>query len=182
MLVIHPKDKTTDMLRALYNGLDARVLDQSCSNREVKDALNHASCQERILLLGHGSDKGLFSREDEDSEDFDRLIVNHSHTYYLRKHRGSIVGIWCHADIFARKEGLHGLFSGMIITDKKEAEEYGVETTQEELDRENEKLACRLRELLDTCESLHMVPQRIRELDDVDSPLTRFNYSHFYSL
>ncbi len=32
----------------------------------------------------------------------------------------NIIGIWCHTDKFARKEGLRGLFSGMIISDIKE--------------------------------------------------------------
>lgn len=36
-------------------------------------------------------------------------------------------------------EGLHGLFTGMIVSELSEALLYQVETTQEELDRENVK-------------------------------------------
>ena len=65
MLVIHPKDKTTAMLLALYEGLGARVIDDCRSTKEVGRLLHHVSTQERIMLLGHGSDKGLFFREDD---------------------------------------------------------------------------------------------------------------------
>lgn len=183
MLVIHPKDKTTAMLSALYDNLaNVRVVDQGVSNAEFKHLLNHLPKSERLMLLGHGSDKGLFSRDDDNGEFFDRLMLSHSHAYYLRKHGGNIFALWCNADLFARKEGLHGLFSGMIISELSEALEYGVETTQEELDSENVKLAVRLRMLLDDGVLLSDIPSRIVELDDVHSRLTEFNYKNFFYL
>lgn len=182
MLVIHPKDKTIAMLTVLYDGLEVRLLDQSFKNSEVKDALHHASKQERIMMLGHGSDKGLFSRDHEEQDVFDRLIVYHPHAYYLRKHGSNIVAIWCNADMFAHKEGLHGLFTGMIISELSEALIYGVETTQEELDRENMKLANRLRLLFNEGIPLHKIPQCMQELDDAHSPLSEFNYRNFHYL
>lgn len=170
------------MLSVLYEGLDVRLLDQSDSNKRIKEALNRVSCRERILLLGHGADKGLFSREDDSRELFGRLIVNHSHAFYLRRHQGNIVAVWCHADLFARVEGLHGLFSGMIITELEEAALYGIRTTRAELDRENVKLFRRFRALLDEEVPLWEIPGRIKDLDDTRSPLTEYNYSHFYYL
>ena len=59
MLVIHPKDKTTAMLSALYDGLEAQVIDDYRSTKEIGRLLHHVSTQDRIMLLGHGSDKGL---------------------------------------------------------------------------------------------------------------------------
>lgn len=183
MLVIHPKDRTTAVLSAIYAGLeDVRLLDQSVSNAGIKHALHHVSVNERIILLGHGSEKGLFSRTDDTKDEFDRLIVNHSHAYYLRKHNGNIVGVWCNADLFARKEGLHGLFSGMIISEMSEAELYGIETTPDELTSETEKLAQRLRALFDETVPLSEIPQRLKAMDDVHSPLTEFNYRNFHYL
>ena len=126
MLVVHPKDITTSVLTSLYKGTDSKVVDQTASKREIEHLLHHCPPHERIMLLGHGSDNGLFSRTDDNVLEFDRIIVGHSHAYYLRHHGANMIGIWCHADKFARKEGLHGLFSGMIISDKKEAEEYGI--------------------------------------------------------
>ena len=182
MLVIHPKDKSTAMLSALYEGLEVQVVADNRSTKEVGHLLHHVSTQERIMLLGHGSDKGLFFREDDSKDEFDKIIVGHSHAYYLRKHGGNIVAVWCNADQFARAEGLHGLFTGMIVSELSEALLYQVETTQEELDRENVKLATRLRTLLDERIPLNKIPKRILAMDDAHSPLTTFNYKNFFYL
>ena len=180
MLVIHPKDKTTAMLSALYDELEAQVVDDNRSTKEMGHLLHHVSTQERIMLLGHGSDKGLFFRKDDSKDEFDKVIVSHAHAYHLRKHGGNIIAVWCNADQFARAEGLHGLFSGMIVSELSESLLYQVETTQEELDRENVKLAHRLRALLDERIPLNEIPKRMLAMDDVHSPLTTFNYKNFY--
>lgn len=182
MLVIHPKDKTTSMLSILYEGLEHTRVDQSNSKKEVCHILNHIPCHKRIMLLGHGSDNGLFSRNDDCCDVFDRLIVYHPHAYYLRKHGSNIVAIWCNANLFAEKERLHGLFTGMIVTEMSEASLYGINTSQEELDNENVKLAERLRLLLDENVPLPDIPSRILALDDIHSPLTEFNYRNFHYL
>ena len=65
MLVIHPKDQTTAMLSTLYESQEAQVIDGDCSTKEMNRLLHHVSPQERIMLLGHGSDKGLFFRHDD---------------------------------------------------------------------------------------------------------------------
>ena len=180
MLVIHPKDKTTAMLSALYDGLEAQVVTDYRTTKEMGRLLHHVSTQDRIMLLGHGSDKGLFFREDDSKEGFDKVIVGHPHTYHLRKHGGNIVAVWCNADQFARAEGLHGLFTGMIVSELSEALLYQVETTQEELDRENVKLAMRLRTLFDARIPQSEIPKRMMAMDDVHSPLTTFNYRNFF--
>ena len=141
MLVIHPKDKTTAMLSALYEGLEAQVVDDNRSTKEMGHLLHHVSTQERIMLLRPDSDKGLFYRTDDSKEDFDKIIVGHPYTYHLRKHGGNMVAVWCNADQFVRAEGLHGLFTGMIVSELSEALLYRVETSQEERDCENVKLA-----------------------------------------
>ena len=182
MLVIHPKDKTTAMLSALYEGKEASIVDDYRSTKGMGRLLHHVPTQERILLLGHGSEKGLLFRADDSQDEFDKLIVGHPHAYHLRKHCGNIVAVWCHADQFARAERLHGLFSGMIVSELSEALLYQIETTQEELDRENVKLAQRLRALMDEDIPLHELPGRIGAMDDVRSPLTVFNYKNFYYL
>lgn len=182
MLVIHPKDKTAAMLSALYDELEAQVVDDNRSTKEMGHLLHHVSTQERIMLLGHGSDKGLFFRVDDSKEGFDKIIVGHPHTYHLRKHGGNIVAVWCNADQFARAEGLHGLFTGMIVSELSEALLYQVETTQEELDRENAKLVRRLRVLFDARIPLSEIPKRMLAMNDVHSPLTTFNYNNFYYL
>ena len=180
MLVIHPKDKSTAMLSALYDGLEAQVVIDYRTTKAMGHLLHHASTQERIMLLGQGSGKGLFYRADDSKEGFDKIIMGHPHAYHLRKHGGNIVAVWCNADHFACAEGLHGLFTGMIVSELSEALLYQVETTQEELDRENVKLAMRLRSLLDARIPMSEIPKRMLAMDDVHSPLTTFNYKNFY--
>ena len=41
MLVIHPKDRTTAVLSLLYEGLEAKLMDQSANSAQIKKVLNH---------------------------------------------------------------------------------------------------------------------------------------------
>ena len=182
MLVIHPEDKTTTVLSLLYEGEDIQRLTQSQSGHDLEHAFHHCSQYERILLLGHGSDKGLFSREDDTKDEFDRILVGHPHAYHLRRHGSNLIGIWCHADLFARKEGLHGLFSGMIISDKAEAEEYGFITLQQHIDEVNEVMFAKLRKLLDEGTALCDIPRFMQEANDSPGWIAQFNYNQFYYL
>ena len=103
MLVIHPTDRTTEMLSILYEGLEAKLIESDCSNKEMGHLLRHTSPSERIMLLGHGSDKGLFYRDDDTKDEFDKIIVGHPHAFHLRNHGSNIIGIWCHAVEFAKE-------------------------------------------------------------------------------
>ena len=98
MLVIHPKDKTTAMLSALYDGQEAQVVIDYRTTKEMGRLLHHVSTQERIMLLGHGSDKGLFYRSDDSKDEFDKIIVGHPHRYHLHNHGSNIVAVWCNAE------------------------------------------------------------------------------------
>lgn len=180
MLVVHPKDRTTSVLSTLYEGMDANMVSSNCSNKKMEHLLHHVSTQERIMLLGHGSDKGLFYREDDTKDEFDKIIVGHPHAFHLRKHGGNMVGIWCHADKFARTEGLHGFFSGMIISEVKEAEEYGIIASRQEILQSNIIMFEYLRKLLDKDIPLHEIPQRIKNMDNEKTPLSVFNYHNFH--
>lgn len=182
MLVVHPKDRTTSVLSALYEGKDANVISSNCSNKKMEHLLHHVSTQEQIMLLGHGSDKGLFFREDDTKDEFDKIIVGHPHAFHLRKHGGNMVGIWCHADKFARTEGLHGFFSGMIISEESEAEEYGITATKHEILKSNTIMFEHLRWLLDEGITLCEIPQRIKNMDTERTSLSVFNYNNFYYL
>lgn len=180
MLVVHPKDRTTSVLSALYEGKETNVVSDNCSCKVMEHLLHHVSAQERIMLLGHGSDKGLFYREDDTKAEFDKIIVGHPHAFHLRKHGGNIIGVWCHADMFARTEGLHGLFSGMIISEQSEAEEYGIVATEQEILKSNTIMFEHLRWLLDEDIPLCEIPQRIKDMDDENTPLSVFNYHNFH--
>ena len=70
----------------------------------------------------------------------------------------------------------------MIVSELSEALLYQVETTLDELDRENVKFAHRLRALLDERVPLSEIPKRMLAMDDVHSHLTTFNYKNFHYL
>lgn len=107
------------------------------------------------------------------------LLDTHT-AFHLRKHGGNMVGIWCHADKFARTEGLHGFFSGMIISEESEAEEYGITATKHEILKSNTIMFEHLRWLLDEGITLCEIPQRIKNMDNERTSLSVFNYHNFH--
>ena len=175
MLVIHANDPTTRVLSRLYESREDFYLrlDELSSNTTVINAIKDA---DNVMMLGHGNQFGLFSVPDKKGQ-FRRLLVDSGHVQFLRKK--SCVGIWCYANEFAWQYQLHGLFSGMIISELYEAEENNILATKEEIDTEMEKFVDRLKFCIETYE-LHDVPVRMLELDDVHSPLTEFNYKNLY--
>lgn len=179
-LVIHPEDATTRMLEVLYEGTEYVLITAPLPRRAMRRLLRESPQQERILLLGHGSAAGLLYREKQGTNEFSGLIISHGHAYPLRRHGANLVGIWCNAVNFARRERLHGLFSGMLITELEEAREHNVATSQEELARENVNLAKKLRLLLESDVPLRDIPALMEELDTVKTELTMFNYRNFF--
>lgn len=181
-LIIHPQDHTTDFLTALYEGWsDITVYTNKLTSKEMNHLFHHCSPAAQIMLLGHGSDKGLYYREDSHKEGFDNVIVGHPHRHWLQN-RHNIVGIFCNADLFAKSEGLHGLYTGMIISELSEAEQYNIHTSEDELSYENVKFVSRLRQLLDEGSLLYEIPDRMLALDDSQSELTKFNYANIFYL
>lgn len=181
-LVIHPEDDTTLMLNVLYEGVAAKVISSPLSRRQMRSCIRNLAVQDRIFLLGHGSAAGLLYRSAAVADAFSGLVISHAHAFPLRQHGANLVGIWCHAVAFARRERLHGLFSGMIITELSEAREQHVATTQAELECENLKLFRRFRCLLDANVPLADIPGLMPGLDDTRSELTVFNYKSFFYL
>ena len=108
-----------------------------------------------------------------------RRYIGRSMAYSLKRH--PVIGIWCHANAFAEMVGLHGLFTGMIISEMQEAIAYGVNTTAEELARENAHLAESLQVVI--AEGGPFLQMRNRLVDLLGKPwteLTRFNYKSIY--
>ena len=167
------------MLELLYKDSPHTLVDTTLSKNQLRALLYNEPSVEHFMLLGHGGAEGLFTRTDDTQNSFTKLI-DHSFAHILRKHQGKIFAVFCHAKLFAEKEFLHGLFSGMIISEMSEAIYYGITTTEEELAQENVKLAKRLRTLLDENTPWCLIPERILQMHDVHSPLTEFNYHNFF--
>ena len=175
MTVIHATDPTTQVLSHLYQQRKnvAPRITESNTNGDIQRAIRG---DEVIMMLGHGTKHGLFSVPNKNGK-YERLLITDRHVQFLRDK--TCIGIWCYANEFAERYGLHGLFSGMIISELQEAVDNGINTTKEEIDREMLTFTLRLRDCIDRY-GLHEVPIRMRALDDVKSELTRFNYNNLY--
>lgn len=175
MTVIHPNDPTTRVLSRLYESREDFLLriTESSTNADVKQAIRKADV---IMMLGHGNPYGLFSVPDKNGR-YGRHIVDSRYVQFLRDK--TCIGIWCYANEFAEKYGLHGLFSGMIISELLEAIDNHIAATKEEIDYEIAKFTERLRHCIETGD-LRSVPCRMSELDDTHSPLTEFNYTNLF--
>ena len=175
MTVIHATDPTTHVLSLLYlKREDVRLLiTERNTSSDVQRALR---TDDVIMMLGHGNEYGLFSKPEKNG-DYKRFLITDRHVQFLRDK--TCIGIWCYANKFAERYKLHGLFSGMIISELQESIDLGVPATKDEIDREMEKFAIRLKDCMETY-GLEQTPLRMKELDDVQSPLTTFNYSNLY--
>lgn len=175
MTVIHANDPTTKSLSYLYErrqDVSARITEAS-TNSDIQRAIRG---DDNIMMLGHGNQYGLFSKPDKNGE-YNRFLITDRHVQFLREK--TCIGIWCHANKFAERYGLHGLFSGMIISELQEAIDYEIHATKEEIDVEMEKFSLRLNECIDRF-GLAEASLRMRDLDDVKSELTIFNYTNLY--
>ena len=129
-----------------------------------------------IMMLGHGNEYGLFSKPNKKGK-YERFMITDKHVQFLRDK--TCIGIWCYANKFAEKYRLHGLFSGIIISESQEAIDLGVPATKEEIDKEMEKFTSRLKDCIETY-GVEQVPMWMKELDNVQSALTKFNYGNLY--
>ncbi len=176
MTVIHANDPTTQFLSLLYEqrkDISMHITEDS-TNSAVQRAIRKAGT---VLMLGHGNQYGLFPVPDKDGS-YRRFMVDGRYIQFLRDK--TCIGIWCYANLFAEQYNLHGLFSGMIISELQEAFDNGITTTKEEIDVEMGKSSQRLRDSIEQRYGLEDTPTRMKELDDVKSELTTFNYSNLY--
>ena len=122
-LVIHPDDRSTDFLRPIYSNIKgATVLTKDISRGRLEKEIR---AHDQILMMGHGSPYGLlnFSRIGEGM-----YAVGEKQVSLLRdKH---CIFIWCNADQFVKRHRLKGLYTGMFISEVKEADYCGVSTDQ----------------------------------------------------
>lgn len=59
ILVIHPKDKSTDFLKPIYHGRsDVTVITGGCTREDVNKAIDE---HDHIVMLGHGTPQGLLA-------------------------------------------------------------------------------------------------------------------------
>jgi hypothetical protein len=130
ILVIHPRDHTTRFLELTYRGIDATILTGHVERRNLRGLMEKA---DQIIMLGHGSSRGLFSVGQFPSC---KYVIDSTYVNLLRE-RDNNVFIWCYATDFVRNNRLHGFATGMFISDAKEAEWLMMSATDTEIQESN---------------------------------------------
>lgn len=110
-LVIHPKDKSTDMLKLIYEGKNYTVVNDG--NIDADELYDLIEQHEKIIMLGHGTPQGLINpgRGGYIIDSYFAPVLKQKET----------VSIWCNSDQFFRKHGIPGFHTGMIISEVYEA-------------------------------------------------------------
>lgn len=132
-LIIHPKDHSTDFLKPIY----APIKDKTVIRGGIRktDLMKLIEDHERIIMLGHGSPRGLLSVGQffmAGNYIVDWTMVD------LLSYKSDNIYIWCHADLFVQSHELKGFCSGMFISEVSEAFYCGLKScTQKVIDESN---------------------------------------------
>ena len=158
------------MLKKVYEGLEnVTLFDSWKQRREMLAAIAAAPREEPILLLGHGCPSGLYDLRYG-------LMLNDTDAELL-KDRPNLVGIWCYASSYAAMHGLKGFFSGMFISEGREAAYLGVDATEEEANAHARDFSERLGGLLREGRPLEEVAKELMDPKHITSELTHYNYT-----
>jgi len=131
-LVIHPHDQSTHFLKPIYENIPNKtIITGGLFVDEVNKLIyNH----DQIIMLGHGSPKGLFG------VNFKRSYVIDEDQVDLLQDKECIF-IWCHADQFVKQHGLKGFYSGMFVSEVGEALMYKLKGDKKLINESNNTFA-----------------------------------------
>lgn len=168
-LVIHPIDSTTDFLNAIYKNIEnLTIIRENISKSKINDLIK---ANDRIIILGHGTDYGLLS------SNFEKYVIDCRNIQFLKDKE--VIGIWCNANIFAEKYDLKGLFSGMVISELSEAKDYNIHTNEYELLFENDNFAKNLSYCIQNY-ILKDIPKIFKTFNNTKTELCNFNYNSIF--
>jgi hypothetical protein len=118
-LVIHPSDRSTDFLKAIYAGIPNCNVMTSGTIWEVDLAIQAA---DQVILLGHGTKHGLLSVGQFKGGMY---CIDHQSAPLL--HGKKVIGIWCYCSDYMKEHGIENCFaSGMFISEVLEAHYCGL--------------------------------------------------------
>ena len=123
-LIIHPDDRSTDFLKAIYTPLKSYTLITAGTRKEVNTLIK---AYDRIIMCGHGTGYGLLS-----VGKFEGSYIIDCDTVPLFEDKECIF-IWCNADKFVNTYNLKGLYSGMFISEVSEANYCGLPNTSQSI-------------------------------------------------
>ena len=183
-------DSDTYLLRGIWEGLDARVIELRLderyseerwrlddptipydSSRKEIEEINRAieSEEETLIVCGHGTEDGCLSPH------FDYTLSS-SNNDMIRAKR--FIGIWCNALTFAKKNNVSGFFSSMFITNTVEADYMGMGNVGEERIKESEmKFVNTLNSLLRNNLPMKKWKEAFTSIIDTTNEVEVFNFS-----
>lgn len=175
-LVIHPKDSSTEFLCPIYEGRGWTVIRDSLTSKSSMRGLINS--HDRVVMLGHGTEKGLGRIVTEYGiETFGGFIIDSSFVDLLREKQG--VYIWCNADKFVSKYELTGFYTGMIISDEDEAEMFLLHPfIKENITSSNSLFTESIKQSIDKDK---MLEEAEKIYDSEDNPVIGFNKEKMYS-
>ncbi len=172
-LIIHPDDRSTDFLRAVYAPLKEYTLITMGTRKEVNKLIKE---HDRIIMCGHGTPWGLLS-----VGKFEGSYIIDYNTVPLFEDR-ECVFIWCNADRFVNTYSLKGLYSGMFVSEVGEAIMMGLpRVPQNTVDESNDKFAQWLGEGIDKdlYHAYHKMMESYEKLAE-KNPVAKYNSERLY--
>ena len=169
VLVIHPDDRSTDMLKAVYEGKGFDVITDGCISQDalIKAIEEH----DTIIMLGHGTPYGLLAVDKNIG--FIGYLIHDGHADLLKTKK--TYSMWCHSDAYFERHGMKGFHSGMIISEEMEALMYGIEGySDEDIAESLMPLMYAMHDTLEM-EDLMEMKRIILERYNSDDPITWFN-------
>lgn len=120
-LVIHPKDRSTNFLKGIYENIPNKVvITNGVSRKELKEIIPQF---DRVIMCGHGSPYGLMGV----GQFKDRGNIIDETLVYLLQNMEQNIYIWCHANMFVERFKLKGFYSGMFVSEVSEGHYCGVQ-------------------------------------------------------
>lgn len=124
-------DQDTQLLQLIWEGLNPdRIIEITHDTEDYEDIVDAALMSENdtLIMCGHGTTQGLLHPNLNSGQ----YIIHENNVHLI--HARNVIGSWCYAADFAETHHLHGFFTGMFISNKSEAEQYGITFAQSEYD------------------------------------------------
>lgn len=168
-------DTDTLVLKHIWEGLpNVKVVEVNSYNGPWTKKVNTAILAEKdtLIFCGHGYPSGLLSPQNHGFP----CIVSERNVKFIKAKR--VIGIWCHASLFARNENLHGFFSSMFISNENEARFNGCpRANAETITREEILFGKRLNQLIASDIPMQEWKQKLIDQADMGIDVVRFNYN-----
>jgi hypothetical protein len=167
-LVIHPNDPTTSFLDVVY--LDRGWTIVNDINIDADELTRLIIDHERIIMLGHGTPNGLLT--------LNGYIIKANHVALLRLK--DLVCMWCNADLFVQVYGLKGFYTGMIISEEKEANYCYVPYKPGDVDESNVLFTKALKESIDNTPKDMYDKMKEIYIPSADNKVMKYNAVRLY--